>query len=137
MIIINLFVRNRLYLVVTLLIIVYFMLIICYILMLLDPSEKSISDKFIHFGTFSLSSYFIYFVLSFQDKVWFLKKHRTVITILFVLFIGASIEFIQMNMPNRSSNIYDMVANLCGVFFTILIINFSPKSVKKLKRIGI
>jgi VanZ family protein len=134
---INLFVRNRLYLIVTLLIIVYTMIIVCFFLMLLDPSEKSISDKFIHFGFFSLLSYIIYFTLSYQDKIWFLKKHRTAITILITLLVGASVEIIQLYMPTRSSNIFDMIANLCGASFTILIIKYSPEKIKKLKRIGI
>lgn len=134
---INLLLRNRLYLFVTLLIIVYIMIIVCFILMLLDPSEKSISDKFIHFGFFSLLSYIMYFALSYQDKLWFLKKHRTVITILFALLIGALIEIIQLYMPTRTSNIFDEIANLCGALFTILIIKYSPNKIKELKRIGI
>lgn len=134
---INLLLRNRLYLFVTLLIIVYIMIIVCFILMLLDPSEQSISDKFIHFGFFSLLSYIIYFALSYQDKLWFLKKHRTVITILFALLIGALIEIIQLYMPTRTSNIFDEIANLCGALFTILIIKYSPNKIKELKRIGI
>lgn len=105
--------------------------------MLLDPSEQSISDKFIHFGFFSLLSYIMYFALSYQDKLWFLKKHRTVITILFALLIGALIEIIQLYMPTRSSNIFDEIANLCGALFTILIIKYSPNKIKELKRIGI
>ncbi|MDP2362688.1 MAG: VanZ family protein, partial [Ignavibacteria bacterium] len=90
--------------------------------MLLDPDEKAFAlDKLTHFGAFSLLSYFTYFVLSSQDKIWFLKKHRTAITILFALFLGALIEIIQLNMPTRSSNIFDEIANLCGISFTLLI----------------
>ena len=134
----NLFIKNRAYLFSTFLIIFYPMVLFIVIIMMLDPSEKAIAlDKLTHYGSFSLLSYFIYFILSYQDKIWFLKKHRTVLTILFALFIGASIEIVQLYMPNRSSSIFDMIADLCGILFTVLIIKYSPKSIKKLKRFGI
>ncbi len=134
----NLFIKNRAYLFSTFLIIFYPMIVFIVIIMLLDPSEKAIAlDKLTHYAFFSLLSYVIYFVLTYQDKIWFLKKHRTGLTILFALFIGAVIEIIQLSMPNRSSNILDMIADLCGILFTVLIIKYSPKSIKKLKRFGI
>ncbi len=134
----NLFIKNRAYLFSTFLIIFYPMIVFIVIIMLLDPSEKAIAlDKLTHYAFFSLLSYVIYFVLTYQDKIWFFKKHRTGLTILFALFIGAVIEIIQLSMPNRSSNILDMIADLCGILFTVLIIKYSPKSIKKLKRFGI
>ncbi|HMN25296.1 MAG: VanZ family protein [Ignavibacteriaceae bacterium] len=106
--------------------------------MIIDPDEKEFAfDKLQHFSVFSILTYFIYFILSYQDKIFFLKIHRTAITILFALSIGASIEIVQLYMPNRSSSIYDMMADLCGILFTILIIKYSPQRIKKLKRYGI
>ena len=132
-----LFKKNRAYLIATFLIIFYPMVLLLVVIMLLDPSEKAFAfDKLTHFSAFSILSYFIYFILSYQDKILFLKIHRTAITILFALSIGASIEIIQLYMPNRSTSIYDMMANLCGILFTILIIKHSPKRIKKLKRYG-
>jgi VanZ family protein len=106
--------------------------------MLLDPTEKAFAlDKLSHFAAFSVLSYFMYFILTYQDKIWFFKKHRTVLTIIFGLLVGASIEIVQLYLPNRSTNIFDMVANLCGILFTVFIIKHSPKRINKLKRYGI
>jgi len=114
------------------------MILLLVISMLLDPAEKAFAlDKLTHFGVFSLLSYVIYFTLTYQDKVWFLKKHRQGLTIIFALLIGASIEFVQLYMPTRNTSIFDMIANLCGILFTVLIIKHSPKRIKNLKRYGI
>jgi VanZ family protein len=130
--------KNRAYLISTFLIIFYPMILLLVISMLLDPAEKAFAlDKLTHFGVFSLLSYVIYFTLTYQDKVWFLKKHRQGLTIIFALLIGASIEFVQLYMPTRNTSIFDMIANLCGILFTVLIIKHSPKRIKNLKRYGI
>lgn len=130
--------KNRAYLISTFLIIFYPMIIILVISMLLDPAEKAFAlDKLTHFAIFSLLTYVIYFTFSYQDKVWFLKKHRQSLTIIFALLIGASIEFIQLYMPTRNTSIFDMIANLCGILFTVLIIKYSPRRIKNLKRYGI
>lgn len=130
----SLFKKNRAYLITTFLIIFSLMVLLVVTIMLLDPSKKVFGlDKLIHFSVFSILSYFIYFIFSYQDKIVFLKIHRTVITILFTLAIGASIEIIQLYMPNSTTNIFDMMANLCGILFTILIIKHSSKRIKKLK----
>jgi VanZ family protein len=134
----NLLKKNKAYLIAAFLMIFYPMILLLVVIMLLDPSEKAFAlDKLTHFGTFSILSYIIYFALSYQDKVWFLKKHRTIITILFALLIGASIEIIQLYIPTRSTNVFDEVANLCGIFFALLIIKYLPKRIKNLKRYGI
>ena len=133
-----LFKKNRAYLFSMFLIIFYPMVFLLVISMLLDPTEKAFAlDKLSHFAAFSVLSYFIYFILTYQDKIWFLKKHRTAFTIIFCLSVGASIEIVQLYMPNRSTNVFDMMANLCGILFTIFIIKHSPKRIKKLKRYGI
>ena len=133
-----LFKKNRAYLFSMFLIIFYPMVLLLVISMLLDPAEKAFAlDKLSHFAAFSVLNYFIYFILTYQDKIWFFKKHRTVLTIIFGLLVGASIEIVQLYMPSRSTNIFDMMANLCGILFTIFIIKHSPKRIKKLKRYGI
>ena len=66
----NLFIKNRAYLFSTFLIIFYPMIVFIVIIMLLDPSEKAIAlDKLTHYAFFSLLSYVIYFVLTYQDKI--------------------------------------------------------------------
>lgn len=134
----NLIKKNKTYLIATFLMIFYPMVLLLVVIMLLDPSEKAFAlDKLTHFGAFSILSYVIYFVISYQDKIWFLKKHRTVMTIIFALFIGASVEIIQLYMPTRSTNVFDEIANFCGILFTLLIIKYLPTRIKKLKRFGI
>jgi VanZ family protein len=114
------------------------MVFLLVISMLLDPAEKAFAlDKLSHFAAFSVLCYFIYFILTYQDKIWFLKKHRTAFTIIICLSVGASIEIFQLYMPNRSTSIFDMMANLSGILFTIFIIKHSPKRINKLKRYGI
>ena len=133
-----LFKKNRAYLIATFLIIFYPMILSLVIIMLLDPSEKAFAlDKLTHFGAFSIITYFIYFILSYQNRIFYFKIHRTAMTILFALTIGATIEIIQLFMPTRSTNIFDMIANLSGILFTIPIIKYSPERIKKLKRYGI
>lgn len=106
--------------------------------MLIDPSEELMAiDKLTHFSVFSLLSYFVYFTFSYQEKVWFFKKHRTILTIIFTSIIGIAIELLQLLTPNRSTNIYDVMANLSGIVFTLLIIKYLPERIKKLKRVSI
>ena len=130
--------KNRTYLLFTFAIIVYLTIVFSFILMLIDPDEKSIAaDKFVHFGIFSLLSYFIFFTFSFQSKIWFLKKHRYILTVITALFIGGLIEYVQFYIPDRTVNIYDVVADLCGTVFTVLTIKHLPRSIKKLQRYSI
>lgn len=130
--------KNRTYLLFTFSLVVYLTIIVSFLLMLIDPSEKSISeDKFVHFGIFSLLTFFIYYFLTFQSKVWFFKKHRTILTIILSFLIGGTIEYIQLFIPNRSTNIYDMIANLCGTLLTVLTIKNLPKSIKSLQKYSI
>jgi len=133
-----LFKKNKAYLISIFLLIFYAIVFLLVMIIIIDPDEKKFAfDKLQHFSFFSIISYFIYFFLSYQDKIFFLKIHRTTITILFALSVGVSIELVQLYMPNRSSSIYDVMADFWGILFTILIIKHSPKRIKKLKKYGI
>ena len=106
--------------------------------MLVDPSESMMGiDKLIQFGVFSILSYFLFFGFSYQEKIWFLKKHRTGLTLIIASIIGIGIELLQLLTPARSTNIDDMIANLSGAIFTVLIIKYLPNRIKKLKRVSI
>lgn len=106
--------------------------------MLADPSESVLGvDKLFHFGAFSILSYFLFFGFSYQEKIWFLKKHRTGLTLVITSIIGIGIELLQILTPTRSTNTDDMIANLTGAIFTVLVIKFLPKRIKKLKRVSI
>ncbi len=133
-----LFKKNKAYLISLFLIIFYAIIFLLVIIMIIDPDEKEFAfDKLQHFSVFSILTYFIYFILSYQDKIFFLKKHRTALTIILGLCVGASIEIYQLYLPNRSTSVYDMMADLGGILFTIFIIKYSPNRIKKLKRYGI
>jgi VanZ family protein len=136
--ILYLFNKNRAYLFSMFLIIFYPMVLVLVISMLLDPTEKDFAlDKLTHIAVFSMLTFFVYFIILYQDKFWFIKKHRTLFTILIGLCIGTAIEIVQIFMANRTSSIYDLMADLCGILFTVLIINHTPQRIKKLKRYGI
>jgi VanZ family protein len=133
-----LFKKNKAYLFSLFLLIFYAIVFLLVIIMIIDPDEKEFAfDKLQHFSVFSILTYFIYFILSYQDKIFFLKIHRTALSIIFGLCAGASIEIVQLYLPNRSSSMYDMMADLSGILFTILIIKYSPNRIKKLKKYGI
>jgi glycopeptide antibiotics resistance protein len=130
--------KNRRYLIAVLSILIYSVILSIFIVMLIDPAERIMGvDKLIHFGVFSIISYFLYFSFSYQEKIWFVKKHRTVLTLVIASAIGIGIEFLQILTPTMSTNIYDMIANLSGAMFTLLIIKYLPNRIKKLKRISI
>lgn len=128
--------KNRFYLLISLAIVIYCIILVKFILVLYDPTDQLIAaDKFIHFCAFSLLSFVLYFAMSFQNGISFLKKYRTVLTVIFAVIIGTVVEFVQYYIPGRSVNIYDWIANLSGSLFTVLIIKFTPKSIKRLRQI--
>lgn len=130
--------KNRLYLIAVFSILVYCVLFSIFIVLLFDPKEKILSvDKLLHFGVFSVLSYFLYFLFSYQEKIWFIKKHRTNLTLIIACSIGVGIEFLQLLTPAYSTSVNDMFANLCGAIFTVLVIKYLPKKIKKLRKVSI
>jgi VanZ family protein len=128
--------KNRLYLFITFMIVIYLAALFLLFIKLYDPNGKFIAgDKYFHFVSFSLFSFLVYFIFSFQKKVPFLNKHRAVITVLLSALIGAVIEYIQYYIPDRTVNIYDWIANILGSLFTVLIIRYIPKGIKRMRRI--
>ena len=128
--------KNLFYLSITLAIVIYCIILVRFILVLYDPSDQLIAaDKILHFCAFSLLSFVLYFSMSFQNGISFLRKHRAVLTVIFAGIIGTVIEFVQYYIPGRSVNIYDWIANFSGSLFTVLIIKFIPKRIKRLRRI--
>ncbi|HSL89262.1 MAG TPA: VanZ family protein [Ignavibacteriaceae bacterium] len=130
--------KNKLYLLAVFGILAYCTLFSIFIVLLFDPSEKILSiDKLAHFGVFSLLTYFIFFTFSYQEKIWFIKKHRTGLTVIVASLIGIGIEVYQLYTPTRSFNVNDMIANLSGALFTVLLIKYLPKKIKKLRKYSV
>ncbi|MBS4034928.1 MAG: VanZ family protein [Ignavibacterium sp.] len=94
-------------------------------------------DKLVHFGVFSMLTYFLFFTFSYQEKIWFIKKHRTGLTVIVASLIGIGVEVYQLYNPTRSFNVNDMIANLSGALFTVVLIKYLPKRIKKLRKYSV
>ncbi|RLD75344.1 MAG: hypothetical protein DRJ10_15445 [Bacteroidetes bacterium] len=67
-------------------------------------------DKIVHLGLYTILS----FLLLFENK----KSNPIYIRLLFAIFYGILMELFQHFFTNyRSMEIFDIVANTCGVFF--------------------
>jgi VanZ family protein len=131
----NLARKNREYLFFTIMVYIYFLIIITLTVLVFDSSGELIADdKLVHFGAFSLLSFTLYLVLSVQIKNMLLKKYPAFFTILIVSLFGIIIELFQLLIPGRSSDVFDWIANTFGSLFTILMIKFLSRVIKKLKR---
>jgi VanZ family protein len=101
-----------------------------------DPAIKSNSpDKLYHFGAYGLLSFILYFALYFQNKMLSFKKYPALFTLLFAFLFGLLNELSQLFIPSRTFNKFDLLANFLGSCLTVIIIKFSIKSIRKLKRI--
>ena len=133
----NLSRNNREHLNITFMVYIYFLVILILAVFIIDPSRELIADdKLIHFGTFSLFSFILYLALSIQNKNMLLKEYPALFSAAFASFFGLAIELYQLFIPSRSSDIFDLTANIFGSLFTIVIIKFMNKLFKKLKRIS-
>jgi len=130
--------KNKAYLLAVFGILAYCTLFSIFIVLLFDPSEKILSiDKLVHFGVFSMLTYFLFFTFSYQEKIWFIKKHRTGLTVIVASLIGIGVEVYQLYNPTRSFNVNDMIANLSGALFTVVLIKYLPKRIKKLRKYSV
>lgn len=89
-------------------------------------------DKIAHFMAFTCV---ILFALGAGEDLGFWHKMRTAI---YILLFGVVIESVQYYIPYRTFNLLDILANLCGVLFGILLWNLGTslkgKSYIRLKR---
>jgi VanZ family protein len=80
------------------------------------------SDKIAHFILYGIMAFII--ILETHHK--YLKVWEYIIIILICLFFGGIIELLQMSLPGRSGEVWDLVANFSGSLTAIpgsLIIN--------------
>ncbi|MFI3261276.1 MAG: VanZ family protein [Rikenellaceae bacterium] len=97
-----------------------------------DPDRIKIEnfDKFVHFCFyFGMSILFMHLL---NVKPIKNKKFMIPITLVFVVFVGVAIEFVQPHF-NRSSDVFDVVANSTGTVVGTILYTLIAKKTKCLK----
>jgi VanZ family protein len=81
----------------------------------------SFGDKIFHFLSYSVLAFLWFNTFLYNFKF---KKHSALLyAAVFSVVFGIVIEVLQGTLTEyRSSDIYDVIANTCGVLFTILIL---------------
>ncbi len=79
-------------------------------------------DKVIHFSAYAIIGTVIILFLHFFNKLSYIKNSS--FTILLGGAFGAITEVIQGVVPNRTASIEDATANIAGILFGIIIVNF-------------
>ena len=77
------------------------------------PALENYSDKVVHAGVFSVLCWLMHVALFFQGNAT-IKRYSLLIAVLFVLAYGISDEYHQLFTPGRSSDLYDVAADLFG-----------------------
>ena len=77
------------------------------------PALENYSDKVVHAGVFSVLCWLVHVALFFQGNDT-IKRYSLLIAVLFVLVYGISDEYHQLFTPGRSSDPYDVAADLFG-----------------------
>ena len=70
-----------------------------------------------------LGHFIAYFALTFNLMLLSKKKQQDYLFLIFALFYGLLMEFLQSFVPGRDSSVHDMLANSLGVvagYFTVL-----------------
>ena len=88
-------------------------------------------DKFIHFIMYlTLMS-----VIIFENRKKIKDFRQIVLFAIFPVFLGISLEILQMlSGSGRTGNIYDVLANVSGVFMAFILWFFDRKSSKPILR---
>lgn len=81
-------------------------------------------DKFYHLGAYGIFSFFLFFCLNFQNKIFVFKKYASVFTVVLTSLFGILNEFYQIFIPGRTLNILDVIANMVGSLIVVLLVQF-------------
>lgn len=90
-----------------------------------------LSDKVAHFSVFSILCFLFFYSLKNQYKYVKLQKFAPEFALLFTTVYGILDEIHQYFTPNRSSDVFDVVADFLGAFVMFLIIKFYLKKTSK------
>ncbi len=77
------------------------------------PELVTYSDKVVHAGVFGILCWLLHVALSHQGN-YTLKRHGLMIAVVFVFLYGVSDEYHQLFTPGRSSDPYDVLADVSG-----------------------
>lgn len=81
-------------------------------------------DKLVHMGVYGLLAALIYISLIHQNNFSVLSQNPVAWTIILTALYGASDEFHQTFVPNRSGELPDLLADIIGALLSILIIKY-------------
>ena len=82
----------------------------------------SFGDKIFHSLTYALLSFLWYKTLLFRFKLN--KKSALIYAAVFSIIFGIIIEILQGALTtSRACDVYDVIANSAGVFFTVLVVS--------------
>lgn len=79
------------------------------------------ADKLVHSIMYAGLTFTIIHALYHQDRYSYLKQNWIICSILIATLFGISDETHQMFVPNRSSDVMDLNADLIGIFFATAI----------------
>ncbi len=91
------------------------------------PKLFGISDKIKHFGAYLVLAFLLNFALFLQKKYKNITKNSHLFTIIIVAFYGLFDEIHQIFIPGRSFDWWDLLADLLGSLFGILLVKIMLK----------
>jgi len=110
----------------------YFSLIFLFVIYLLPGNlieVKEVREKTLLEGSIKHFYYFSY--LTTIGLFVYIKEDKFYALILLLLFLSLTIEFLHLFIPLREFSYYDVLANVLGYLFGLLLITFIKKYITK------
>jgi VanZ family protein len=85
-------------------------------------------DQLLHFVVYFLIG--IFYLIGQQKGIYLFKLNPLRKFILLILLLATITEIVQLWVPERAFNVYDLVSNLAGVIIGTVIIKVAQRSVK-------
>ena len=81
--------------------------------------DVGVNDKIEHYTAFFILGCLLILMFYYQDGSKFWKKHFNLGTLFLGMFYGAFDELHQKYVPGRSCDLYDWIADTCGILIAI------------------
>jgi VanZ family protein len=92
------------------------------------PDSKLFSyDKFGHLGVFALLYLFLVWGLSKQNQYQVIRNKSKFWALTISIVYSTALEFLQILIPGRAFDLFDIVANSSGIFTGLIIFSFLNK----------